>query len=355
MTQQRTIPSIVVDMPTPAVVDGKATSPLILGVNGATGTAILGPDHIHTLPDPNPKWNPNGFYTNPPPPSVPAWAARWTVDSLPDPNSHPDGFYWLGAPSSQDGTTNIQSAARQWGPDAGTPSAPAWHSFFPFKPSVTAVDHYLQGGGVIHHPKGVNFNSHFIEHMWMDWGVNRPQPFTWIIAACVTSWVSRSSRYYLLDEGRDPASVGFPRLSADQCNVNRPISESTSYRSAMAVDQSQVLLRTDSGSPTYIRGRTAASLRPRMYIGVFNGSNSYAGAWGPGNTLLSKGALTTGSAYHHRYYVLGREHGFIGPSHSGHLLVFEIRFWQRALTRSQIAAQYRQISSTYQFNRYSEV
>ena len=358
MSAPRTQPGVVVTVPTPAISDGNPVLPAYWARLTGSATLIQGPKHIHAIKDPNPIWDPrtSGWFYPPPPvaghPSV--GHASWAASDLPSPASAPGGYYWLGDPSSQDGTAGITAKARQWAPRASNPGAPAWRSFFPFKPSVTAVDHYLQGGGIVHHPVGVNFNSHFIEHMWMSWAADHRQPFTWVIVACATSYPTSTYEHHLLGAGRNPDEVGFPRISAEQCGTPRRIADGLPYSTLLGVDPAYMQLAT-AVPGGLMRARSNASLRPKMFVGIFNGANSYLGAWYPGYYALSHGRVTNSSAYRHRHYVLGRAQNWISQTTSGHLMVFEMRFWDEALTGDDLRAQYHQLASTYQFARYNGV
>jgi hypothetical protein len=50
--------------------------------------------------------------------------------------------------------------------------------------------------------------------------------------------------------------------------------------------------------------------------------------------------------------VLGRQYGLIDQYHGAEMLVFEMRFWHRALTRDELDEQYQQLSSIYKFKKY---
>lgn len=353
MTSPRNQPSIVITTTAPAVVAGKPSTPKYWAHVTVIVTATLGPNDIRTAPPPAPLPSHNGYYF-PPAPVAGPFSARWSVEYLPNPSAYSAGYYWLGDPSSHDGTSSIQSGARQWNPDGGAAGVPAWRSFYPYKPSVTSATHYLFGGSSVHHPIGVNFNPHFIEHMWMDWGRDHRQPFTWLIAAMPTGFDSSSYTHYLLDSGRNPDAVHFPRLSADQTNTNRAIKDGLAYRNMLSISPSTVgaCTRLNENEGATIRCRIDSALRPKMFIGIYNGANSYAGAYSPGRRLLVKAQVDNSAAQEHRFYVLGRKNGVIGPGYAGHLMVFEIRYWDYALSGAALLEQYDQLASRHQFNSY---
>lgn len=340
----RAIPLVSMTSDAPAVLNGKPVNPLYWAK--CSSSSHPGPG-IHAVPAATPK--PYPLPRPPVAPPAPPLAGRWIVDDLPAPPTN--GFFWLGDPSSSDGTGHSSDAAHQWPAHSSTPSAPAWRSFFPFKPSVTAANHYLQGGGVVSHPKGVNFNPQFIEHMWLDWGRPVRQPFTWIIAGMIPAWPTTSYRHTILDAGRNPDEVGFPRLTASQCYTERKIDElGLGYRNYLAVDPHFQYLQSSYGSQVRAGG---SDRRPRMFVGIFNGLHSQTGYYAPGAPRkLWSGKLANGTPQEHRYYVLGRQQGWMSQDHASHLFLFEIRFYQFALSLPQLDQQYEDLSSKWQFDRY---
>lgn len=348
---RKTQPLTVLTMPTPILVAGRPVVPRNLGVIDSTSTGHQGAGHIRAMP-PAPVWDGSG-YVNPPPLTTKPWVGRWVVDDLPDPPT--DGFYWLGAPSAADGTAGIAASKRQWSPHGSTPHAPSWRSIYPFKPSVRAVDSFLPGGNIVHHPKGVHFNRQFIEHMWMDWGGPRRQPFTWVIACILASFPTTHYEHYVLDAGRDPDAVGFPRLADFQTSTPRTIDDGLAYRNLLSYSPhyARICARPNEQGPRTARVRShGASRAPRMLYGVYNAGHSVVGDYSPSGPHHANGTIDNTSAQHHRYYVLGRANGHMSQDKASHVLVFEIRFWDYALTAKELAEQYDQLSSTYHFNRY---
>lgn len=352
----RTMQSIVLSLPSPIIVEGLAMMPAYRGQVTTKATLRVGPHNIHAIPDPDPVYA-GGKWFYPPPAATGVGDARWSVQNLPAPAA--GSYYWLGDASSLDGTAGIDPGARQWAPDPSTPNAAPWHSFFPYKPSVRATDVYLPSGNVVHHPKGVHFNSHYIEHMWADFGRPTTGPFSWVIAAMVMNYPSGNFTHYLLDAGRNPDSVGFPRLSASAVNTPRTINDGLDYRNLLAVTSNQVL---QAARPNLNQGKTVYSrydnnVRPKMFFSVFNGANSYVGAYDTVARRIQKGA-TDGPNYGtspHRFYVMGRSQGHMSQAYAGNFMVFEIRYWNHALSPADLNEQYAQLSSTYKFNEYRAV
>lgn len=352
-TEKRASLQVSTIMPTPVVVHGKPVVPAYMARLPSSTFALQGPHHIHAG-DPAPVHGPEGW-VNPPPDEPTSWFGRWVVDDLPDPPN--GGYYWLGDPSYADGTGNYSGGRTRWAPHASTPNAPAWRSFFPYKPSVRAFDSYLPDGGVVHHPKGVHLNSQFVEHMWLDFGGKRPQPFTWVIAGMIAGFPHTHYTHYLLDAGRNPDKVHFPRLSVGELYQGHRINDDLDYRNLISysIDGQEMCTRHNTNGPHTLRSRVHNNVRPKMFFGVFNGKKSMTGAFGPNSRRHDVGTVDNSHAQAHRFYVMGRAQNHIDQDLASHFLVFEIRYWRAALTMDHLNAQYDQLSSTYKFNRYGSV
>lgn len=349
--QRRVVPNVVVSLPTPAIVNGRPMLPKYWGKMNSSTTAIQGSAHIHAIADPDPKWNPatSGWYDPKVVPSAGVGDGRWTVNSLPDPGS---GYYWLGEPSSSDGTVGITAGARQWGADPSTPGAPSWRSIFPYKPSVRNHVYYGSRGNVVTITKGVRFNLHFAEHMWMDFGHAVRMPFTWVMVGIIMDFPTAGYQHYLLDSGRDPRSVGYPSISDADVPYESRINDGLDYRNMMSIGINSQTIGSElsPGAGHRVSAPFNMVARPRMFFGVFNGANSYVGNYSNDGKHVSKGKLATGKD--HRFYTLGRQHGYIGINHASHLVVFEMRVWHHALSLAELDSQYGQLASTWKFNQY---
>lgn len=336
MTTPRALPTTVVTMPTPVIVAGKPTMPALRG-------APVSHSIIRKITYGGPPKQPAAQV------AAAVWyhpAARWTVESLPDPGGYPNGWYWLGEPSPYDGTIGIQHAAQFWPPTDASRIQHYWHSVFPFKPSVASRDDYLQGGGVVHHPRGVNFNSFYVEHMWLDLGRNYPQPFTWVIACMVANWPYPVQ--HLLDAGKPPPR----RYTVEELAWTHTLaSENLGYRTMLELRQHRVDMATRASPAGILRLNHPVPTSPRMYVGVYNTNNSYLGVFGPEGKRLLRGKVLPGGA--HRYMILGRQQGFIARNRSSHLLIFEMRYWTGALAPDVLDDLYRDISGRWQFGRYA--
>lgn len=351
----RLTPGIYVEMPTPIISNGKPVLPRWVAQFGADVTLIEGSDDIHAIPDPNPQWDPatSGWFTQPPPSGVGDY--RWVVDDLPDPSGFPDQFYWLGTPSSSDGTSGIAAGCQQWNPNGSTPGAPAWYSVYPYKPSVRSHVHYGAGGNILTVTKGVRFNLQFIEHMWTDFGGDLEPPFTWVVVAIVMDFPNNGYEHTILDVGRAPVDGGAPVLNENQLNNEYLLFENleSGARPAMFASLNQQRVVADYLKTQQIVSTFNFASRPKMFFGVYDGANSLAGSYSTAGKYLVRGTLPSGAGSQERYKLLGRQSGILSRNWASHLVVFEIRRWNSALGEQQLAQQYGQLSSTWKFNSYA--
>lgn len=349
----RLMPAVAVDHPTPIVSDGLPILPKYLGTYPSSMPLTVGPNDIHVIPDPNPVWNPatSGWYY--PPPDSGVGDARWVVDDLPDPAGFPGQYYWLGAPSPYDGTSSIALACRQWGPNGGTPSAPSWQSVYPYKPSVREVVNYGPGGSILTKTKGVRFNLQFIEHMWMDWGSVKGNPFTWVIVGIIMDFPSAGYVHTLLDVGGNPISYGAGVLNENQLGVDRALSDlaiDSPSRAYMDVRiNEQHMLGGLSGANDIVSPSNYAT-RPKMWFGVWNGASSLGGSYSTAGEYLTQGTMPTTAT---RHVLLGRRGGILSRNAASHLIVFEMRWWNSALVEEQLIDQYHQLAATWDFSQYA--
>lgn len=355
--QYRTVPQVTVDMPTPVVIAGRPMVPDYWATCAVSGTATVGPSGIHATPAPKPiVVRSGGGYLF----GGGDWAARWSVDTLPDPAAYSGsmgagtGTYWLGDPTWQDGTAGIASGARQWAPDGAVRGVPSWRSTFPFKPLVSPLDRYLSGGRSVHHPRSVIFHPYYIEHMWLDWGAPGRQPFTWLIYAMMLDLPYASTHHYLLDAGKSPYASGLAPLSAADCANTYRVNDNPGYRSLLQLSPTEASITasgSDSGSGGMARVRCDPALTPKGYCAVFDGASSKVGVLTPTRSLFGSGRLD--STPQHRYYLLGRRQSLVARDRCSAMAVFEIRFWDYALTTTQLRSQYDDLARRFAGNDYA--
>ena len=359
--QLRATPMVVLTpTATPIIYRGVPILPLYPVILPVTVTATTGPNDIHAVVDTDPVWDPTGGPLGTGGWSTPIPASgvgdyRWSVQTLVDPQSNDDGYYPLGDRSSVDQTTEA-IVSTSWDVDPGTPGGPSWHAAVPFKPWVIHREDTKADGSKFNHPKAVSFSMSSDQHLWLDMGVDVPQPFTWVIAAMPTS--PADQLHYILDSGRNPYALGFPVLTAAQLGDAYTLPDNLAYRTTLAVaGPGTVVMNTAvtaaGGYGLTINKPLLKNVVPRVYGMVYNGSRSMLWVRGGDMSQVVNGTVATGAAYKHRYYVLGREYGWLSPVSGCEMFIFELRFWKHALTAADMEEQYGQLSSIYSFESYA--
>jgi hypothetical protein len=74
--------------------------------------------------------------------------------------------------------------------------------------------------------------------------------------------------------------------------------------------------------------------------------------FGPGGKSTRTGTVQD-SGESHRLVVLGRRRGWLSRPLSSHLLVFELRYWSRALSAADLDDEYADLASRWQFGAYA--
>ena len=307
-----------ITMPDPVIVQGRPYLPLLPMRPDSAMTFNVGPSHIHTFDPPTPTVTPPGGGTT----HYWAWDA---VDLADPPGTH--GFYNL--------TT--------WAEHSG--SGPSWTSSGVYTPRV--ADKVVYGAGDQYHTytRSVHFDASSVEHMWIDLG-SHSQPFTWVICGMINYYPYRTYGHYLLDAGMPTA----------QRDVDRDwtFDEGLSYRSLMLFQTRTAVLATHTGKDAVANGKHVISphneiARPRVFFGTFNGSASFVGSIDRYNNYGRTGSVDNKT---HRYFVLGRRQNHVSNNLASHMTLFEIRFFNKALSSTERLAQYRQLASKWRFNKY---
>jgi len=225
---------------------------------------------------------------------------------------------------------------------------PSWLSVFPYRPKLRAHVQYGPGGANHAYDNGVFYNPQFVEHMWLDMAEQIPQPYSWIICGTILSYPSATYGHYLLDTGKARAP-GDGSLST--VRHDRTINDGLSSRSLMLFERTSGLIctRTRVEDGVYVRTPHHWVARPRVFAGVFNGASSIAAAIDNHADSLTVGTVDNSSA---RYFVSGRRQNRLSDNLACNMLIFEMRFFRRALSADEVRAQYRQLAATYKFNLY---
>jgi hypothetical protein len=209
------------------------------------------------------------------------------------------------------------------------------------------ADKVVYGAENVYHTysRSVHFDASSVEHMWIDLGTHT-QPFTWVICGMINYYPQRTYGHYLLDAGKPT-----PQRDVDR---DWTLSEGLSYRSLMLYQASSAVMATHIGKDAVASGRHIKAphdeiARPRVFMGVFNGSSSWIGSYDRYHSYGKSGRIDSHS---HRYFVLGRRQNHVSDNLASHMTLFEIRFFNQALTSAQRSAQYKQLASKWSFNKY---
>lgn len=346
----RLLPKVSLVMSTPTLVAGRPMTPKYVGVNDQSYTLRTDAGHLQADPDPDPKWDSVHSTWIYPPPTGGVGDMRWTVNSMPDPAPY-GGSYSIGLREAIDGSLALPSTAGAWAADSSTPTAPAWNSRYPYKPNMVSWTHHSSDGRTFTTPKAIQFNMHYVEHFWLDMGGNKPPPYTWIVVGFILDFTGGIYRHYMLDSGKNPYNY-VPNPDPDDVSNEYDIPgnyEGLNYRNYMAIDRNNMYVTNQTGRALYCHHHQAPT--PKMYYSVINGNSSMVGNMTNNDQQTKTGKLPI-EATAHRYYLMGRGNGKIGSRTAANMVIFEARFWNRALSKTELNAQYAQLSSTWKFSQY---
>lgn len=301
---------------TPAIIGGKPVVPDHWAKPDSSSSAST----VYMIPDPDPVVTPPVGGSNPHPNGI-APTYTWHVTDL-----------GLGSLSS-------------WVPHGG--SGPAWTSSGTYRPVVRQTVVYGAGSRYHTYTKGVHFDGADVQHMWLDLGSTINQPFSFVICALIHYYPTRTYGHYLLDAGK-----ATPSKYAD--DRDHQFNEGLSYRSLMLFQSHNAILATHTGADAVANGKhviTRADFapRPKMFFGIFNGSNSYIGAWDNRNHFIQRGTIDVKSP---RYFVTGRRQNNVSDNLASHMTMFEMRMFTSAISRTTLDAIYKQMAATWKFNNY---
>ena len=251
-------------------------------------------------------------------------------------------FIWLAddltAPTDADGY-NLST----WPEHNGGPS---WYSTGAYRPNVRKRRfRSTKKGQYVTWDKSVYFEHNSVNHMWIDLGSGvGSQPYTVIIVGLIHSYPSATYGHYLLDAGKPTPTLNVKK--------DHTIKDKLAYRSAMLFQQSSGLMGTHTKSDlTYgkhVRVKHNYRRFPRMFFGVFNGTKSRLGAFDKRFKFFKSGKVDNKTA---RYLVMGRRTNKVSDNLSAHMTVVEVQYFNRALSKAELKAQYRHIAGKYKFNK----
>ena len=220
-----------------------------------------------------------------------------------------------------------------------------WYSEYPYRPRYYPRYEFLRNNKYRVYSKALNFNSRFVEHMWLDLGTHYSSMTIMISAIFDSYW---SLPHHVFDAGRrTPVYTDVAR------NGSHKIRDKVGYRAAMMYSKKASITGASDRYPLTrgktIRARHYATYRPKVLFTVFNGSESLHGSMDPKHTIIKKGKLQSKSF---RHIVMGRKQNSISSSDACDMTVFEVRIWDGPLTKKQLKRQAKRMASRYKFNKY---
>jgi hypothetical protein len=320
----RTYMNIEVDFEQPAIIEGKPYSPKYWAIYSSTSSA--NPSGLHIIPEPDPP--------------------VYHVTPKPGNDNAADSWVWKASDLA------IQSTLETWPEHGG--DGPSWHSKNGYQPEVR--NHVVFGThGKYHtHDKTVYFDYRDCAHMWIDLGKNFSKDFTWVFCGIILSYPTARYGHYILDHGYNT-----PRVHPlPQSEATAHILGDGSYRAAMLYQ------RTSSLQGSHTNGDLAASGRhiriqnnyhpsPRMMYSIWNnGASDNKGKIGTMGRRYKKSK--SGTIDHHtmRKFVMGRRFNKVSTALASHMVMFEIRFFPKALNKYELEHTYRNLASNYKFDKY---
>jgi hypothetical protein len=263
-------------------------------------------------------------------------------------------------PKNQDSTTGWvwyasdlakTSKLTKWKEHSGGPS---WVSKNGYEPSVTDRIYFGKDGKYRTQSKVVYFDYRNVEHMWIDLGKTFKGDFTWIFAGIILNYPTARYGHYVLDHGYNT-----PRVSPlPGTEASAKILGDGSYRAAMLYQRNSSLQGSHTGNDLaangkHIRIQNNYHPSPRMMYSIWNkGSSDNRGSLGTYGRRYkkTKGGTIDNKAF--RRFVTGRRFNKVSKALASHMVLFEIRFFPRALTATELDRQYRNMASRYKFDRY---
>lgn len=319
------------DVSAPVFARGRPVLPVYSMINsGSSFDVTAGAGHTEVKPPKHPSVKPKGGLE-------PHYS--WDAGDLSNPPTN-HGHYNL---STWREHTNL----------TGTITKPVWESSGVWRPSVQ--DKVVYGSGNEYHTwdQCVHFDASGVEHMWIDMNSSITGPYTWVIAGMINYYPFKRYGHYLMDSGW---ASGAPPAYADPDEDTQI--HKVGHRSLMLFQGSSALLgvhgKSDITYGKHIRSRHDELPRPRVFFGVFDDSGpnkSFVGAFDQWHRYGKWGTITSGITQ--RHFVLGRRAGWISDNLASHMTIFEIRYFNKALSAREIKAQYKHLAQKWDYWRYA--
>lgn len=321
-TPIRTYLNVEVDFEDPAIINGRPYSPRFWAKYPFSASTAGG---IDVVPEP-------------PPP---------VLTFPPNPKNQNSTTGWVWYASDLNKTTKLT----KWKEHSGGPS---WVSKNGYEPTVTDRIFFGKDGKYRTQSRVVYFDYRNVEHMWIDLGKTFKGDFTWIFCGIILNYPTARYGHYILDYGYNTPKVSpLPGTEA-----SAKILGGGPYRAAMLYQRNSTLQGSHTGndlaaSGKHVRIPNNYHPSPRMMFSIWNngsGDNKGTiGTMGRRYRQMKRGTIDNKSF---RRFVTGRRYNKVSKALASHMVLFEIRFFPRALTLTELERQYRNMASRYKFDRY---
>lgn len=320
----RTIKSVEVTMDEPAIIGGRPYVPVFWGKY--QGGSSADNSKLHRVPEPPPPVLDIG----PPNPGNDNATTQWV---------------WRAADLS------LTSDLSKWPEHDGGPS---WYSKGRYRPEVRNHTVFGKNGKYHTHSRTVYFNYRDCAHMWIDLGKNFSKDFTWVFCGIILDYPTARYGHYILDKGYNtPAVSPLPKTEA-----GAKILGDSGYRAAMLYQRNSSLQGSHTGNDLakngkHIRIQNNYNPSPRMMYSIWNnGASDNRGSLGTYGRRYKKAKGGTIDSKTMRRFVTGRRFNKVSTALASHMVLFEIRFFPRALSASELHRQYTNMASRYKFDKY---
>jgi hypothetical protein len=270
--------------------------------------------------------------------------------------------YPIAAPKYRWVATDIAGADNAqvltWPEHGGT--GPSWVSTTAYAPTINPHERYSDlTGTYTTYSRTVRFYSDNLDHMWLTMPANAfpttvtnvtPfQPYSWVIVAMVHPMFAEEPNV-ILDAFLNGATPTDYSEQIEMDDVDIDVNDGTGgWRSTIRLQNEHAWLQSNNTTALY--GRFVHNYKPVVYTGVFNGASSSLTGWGTNYMQKMSGSVGAGSNYQ-QGFVLGRRTNHYWRRNSSNMTVFEVAFYNRAIsaTETMVLSQY--LMGVYKFDSY---
>lgn len=324
VNQIRTMLSVKLTFPDPAIINGKPYVPDYWShLEGSYTATANNTGTIPVVPDPEPEAFDPG-----------------------DDKAGQSRYIWRASDLA------IKSKLTKWPVHSG--SGPSWASARGYEPSVKSRLTFGSKGQYHTQDKGVLFDYHNVEHMWLRLPTAKSDDFTWMICGIILSYPSARYGHYVLDHGFNTKKVSpLPRTEGTSKKLG-----DGGYRAAMLYQRNSALMGSHTGEDLagngkHVRIENNYLPKPRVMYSIWNnGEANNKGTIGTIGRGYHKQKTGTIDSETMRDFVIGRRFNKISTDLASHMVIFEIRYFPRALGRTEIRKQANNLASLYKFGRY---